>query len=169
MTVAYDANIRRAVLKALQTAAAGWTPAVTVKDSSVRLPFNPSVEDEAVVLRFNTVRRPACRASMIEGVVGFEIHCMTKRGDLRADGRLDRHLVLAALVEEAFRTDIQVYDAVGGNTNTYLGALQGIETTMHTRDKRNTIFGADVDYSVETPNVVQAVVVVTGLFQTSRS
>jgi hypothetical protein len=168
--VSYDhveANIRRYAFKTLQDAAALWTPTVKVKDSDVRNPFNPATEDEAVIFRFVTVRNPPERQNVYAGVVGFEVHCMTKRGDLRQDGRYDRHMVLAGNVRKAFRTDIQVYDAVDGNGSLFLGVLQGIRTTTNLRDKRNTIYGSEVDYSVETPNVLQAVVVVTALFQTN--
>lgn len=164
---AIEANIKRYAHKALADAAALWTPAVPVRDSDIRAPFNPSLEDEAIIFRFITVRRQNSRTDVWEGVVGFEAHCMTKRGDLRTDGKKDRHLVIAGLVQKVFRADISVYASVEGNTKLYLGALQGLQTGLHFRDKRNTIFGADVDYSVETPNTLQAVVSVTGLFCTS--
>lgn len=166
---AVEANIRRYLLKTLQTAAASWTPAVPVKDSDIRNPFNPSTEDEAAIFRFVTVRRPPERANVWSGIVGYEVHCMTKRGDLRQDQKTDRHMVIAGAVQAAFRGDITIYDAVGGNTNTMLGVLGGIRSELHLRDKRNTVFGADVDYSVETPNTLQAVVVMTALFQTNIS
>lgn len=165
---AIEANIKRYAHKRLADAAGTWVPPVPVKDADIRAPFDPNTEDEALIFRFVTVRRPASRANVWHGIVGFEIHCMTKRGDLRADKQKDRHLVLAGLVQDVFRTDITIYDAVGGNTNTVLGVLGGIDTSIHFRDKRNTIFGADVDYSVETPNSLQAVVAVTGLFCTKK-
>lgn len=161
-----EANISRYILDRLQSAAATWTPAVAVKTADVRMPFSPATEDEAVIFRFVTVRRPPERATVWSGIVGFEVHCMTKRGDLREDKKFDRHTILAGLVQKALRTDIQIYDAVGG-TKAFIGVLEGIRSDMHIRDKRNTTFGAEVDYSVETPNTLQAVVTVTGLFQTS--
>lgn len=165
--VGIEANMRRYALKAITDAAALWTPTVPVRDADVRAPFNPAEEDEALIFRWVTVRRPNSRVNTWSGLVGFEIHCMTKRGDLRQDKKTDRHIIMASNVETLYRADLQVYDAVNGNTNLLLGALQGLRTETHLRDKRNTVFGAAVDYSVETPNVMQAVVAVTGLFQTS--
>lgn len=165
--VGIEANIRRYLLKTLVVAGASWVPPVPVRDADVRAPFNPSIEDEAMVFRFVTVRRANSRANVWSGIVGFEVHCMTKRGDLRVDKKTDRHIIMASQVEDLYRADIQIFDALNGDTNRFLGALQGLRTETHLRDKRNTVFGAAVDYSVETPNVMQAVVAVTGLFQTS--
>lgn len=155
------ANIMRSVL--LKTQVLGTSLSVPVKNSNHRDPFDQD-EVECLQLRFSMARRHKRRKDSGLWVVGFEIHCWSKRAEDRADHKTDRHVVLAGAVEDTFQElDLPIVDAVGGNTNTVLGILEMDETTTHFRDKRNTVFGTSVDYSVETPTSLQAVVVCSGL------
>lgn len=164
-----EVNVIRAAHKKTADIAAAivqpnGTVGVAIMDSNVRDPFDQANVDEAIQFQFQTVRRPKMRTGQYMAVFGFEIHCWTKRGDLRQDKATDRHLMLAAEFDNAFQElDLPVYDYVGGNSTTLLGAMQVDSSTWHVRDKRNTIFGPDVDYSQETPTTLQAVVVVSGL------
>lgn len=160
-----EANILRYLEKAVQALGAAQSPAVPVKASDLRDPLKEATEDECLQFRFDSLRRPKQRTGDYMAVVGYEVHCWSKRGELRADKKTDRHVILAGLVDNYFQElDLPIYDAVGGNTNTFLGNLQTHESTWHSRDKRNTVFGSAVDYSLETPTTNQTVVVVSGLF-----
>lgn len=158
------ANIIRYLLKETTDFGAARTPVVPVKDSNIRDPLNAATENEALQFKFDMSRQPKRRQAAGTWIVGYEIHCWSKRAEDRADGLTDRHIVLASEVQEHFQElDLTIRDAVGGNTNTILGVLQTDDSTVHYRDKRNTIFGTSVDYSLETPTSLQAVVVVSGL------
>lgn len=91
----------------------------------------------------------------------FEFHCLSKRGDIRADGKADRATVLASLIEEEFlNKDLTVYDVVGGNLTEVVGVLQFRFGSSRVGDQRATIFGDSVDYSTETPKTEHWVVTV---------
>lgn len=164
-----EANIIRAVHNKVATVAAALvrpdgSVGVPIKDSNLRDPLVTASEDECLQFRWSSIRKPKMRTGQYMAVCGFEVHCWTKRGDLRQDKATDRHVVLACEIDNAFQElDLPVYDYVGGHRDTLLGSFQVDESDWHFRDKRNTIFGQDVDYSQETPTTLQAVVVVSGL------
>ncbi len=164
MSNAIAANIARALLYKVQQYGASLSPAVVVKDSNLRDPLKQAEEDECFQFKFNAAPIDQRRRGTLVVPCGFEIHAWSKRAEERNDKRTDRHMVLGSLIQDMFQDlDLPVYDAVGGNTNLFLGSLQTIDTTLHFKDKSNRIFGSSVDYSVELPQSMQAVVVVAAL------
>lgn len=158
------ANISRALLKKVQVIAAAMSPAVVVKDSNLRDPLVQATEDECLQFRFSLAKAPQRRRGQVELIVGYEVHAWSKRAEERNDKKTDRHMVIASRVQDILQDlDLEVYDYVGDAPHTLLGCLQTIDTTFHFRDKSNRIFGSSVDYSVELPQSMQAVVVVTAL------
>lgn len=164
MPSAVVANISRALLKAVQVYGAGLSPAVPVKDSNLRDPLKQAEEDECLQFKFSAGASPQRRRGTIVMGVGFEVHAWSKRGEERVDLKIDRHMVLGSLIQDYFSDlDLPVYDYVNGAPAALIGVLETIDTSLHFRDKSNRIFGSSVDYSLELPQSMQAVVVVSGL------
>ena len=158
------ANISRALLNKIQTYGASLTPVVLVKDSNLRDPLDQSVEDECIQFKFQLAKQGQRRTGTIEMIVGYEIHCWSKRAEERNDRKTDRHMVIASMVEDMIQDlDLEVKDYVGTTPAVTIGCLQTLGTTLHYRDKSNRIFGSSVDYSVELPQSMQAVVAVSAL------
>lgn len=158
-----EANIIRCLKARVATLAT--TLGTGMKSGDIRDPLKQSTEDDCLQFRFDALRKPIMRAGQYQAVIGYEVHCWSKRGDLRNDKKTDVHILLACQVDADLQElDLPIYDVVGGNGTTFLGNLQTHESTWHFRDKRNTVFGSDVDYSLETPTTNQTVVVVSGLF-----
>ena len=158
------ANITRALLDHLTTWAATLVPPVAVKNSDIRDPLKEATEDECFQFRFGLVRRQITPRGQGNYILGYEIHAWSKRAELRNDRATDRHTALASLAQEHFQElDLAVYDAVAGHRGTVIGCFQTLDTTLHFRDKRNTIFGTSVDYSIETPTTLQAAVEISGV------
>lgn len=158
------ANISRGLLKMVQTFGAGLSPAVLVKDSNLRDPMKLATEDECLQFKFSIAKQPQRRRGMISMVVGYEVHAWSKRAEERNDRKTDRHMVIASLIEDYIQDlDLEIKDYVGATPPATIGCLQTIDTTLHYRDKSNRIFGSSVDYSVELPTAMQAVVVVSAL------
>ena len=164
----FNTNIEANILRCLKDEVAQLCVTlgnVPFKTGDTRDPLKEEDEDECIQFRLDTIRRLKQRTGDYYSVVGYEIHCWSKRGDLRTDEKTDRHILLACAVDAHFHElDLPIYDVVGGNSKTFLGNLQANESTWHFRDKRNTVFGSAVDYSLETPTTNQTVVVVSGLF-----
>lgn len=164
----FNTNLEANVIRCLKADVAALCVAlgnVSFKSGDIRDPLKQAEEDECIQFRADAIRRPMSRTGDYRGVFGYEIHCWSKRGDLRNDDKTDRHILLACAVDAHFQElDLPIYDVVGGHSTTFLGNLQTHECDWHFRDKRNTVFGASVDYSLETPTTNQTVVVVSGLF-----
>lgn len=164
----FNTNIEANILRCLKINVAALCVSlgnVPFKSGDIRDPLKQDTEEECIQFRFDAIRRPMSRTGDYVAVVGYELHCWSKRGDLRRDKATDRHILLACAVDGHFQElDLPIYDEVGGNSTTFLGNLQTHQCTWHFRDKRNTVFGSAVDYSLETPTTNQAVVVVSGLF-----
>lgn len=158
------ANIHRALLDKIQRWAASQTPAIAVKDSNLRDPMLQASEDECLQFKFNVGKQGQRRTGTIVMACGYEVHAWSKRAEERSDKKTDRHMVIGSLVEDMLQDlDLEVKDYVGNAPATTIGCLQTIDTTLHFRDKSNRIFGSSVDYSVELPSSMQAVVVVSAL------
>ena len=165
MSTANVANISRALLKKVQDLGAAMTPPVVVKDSNLRDPLVQDSEDECIQFKFSMAKAPQRRRGQTEIVVGYEVHCWSKRAEERNDKKTDRHMVIASLIEDVLQDlDLEIRDYVSGNTaKPIVGTLNTLTTSLHYRDKSNRIFGSSVDYSVELPQSMQAVLVVTAL------
>lgn len=158
------ANISRALLKKVQDLGAAMSPPVVVKDSNLRDPLEQATEDECIQFKFQLGKSPQHRKGQIEMYVGYEVHCWSKRAEERNDKKTDRHMVIASLVEDALQElDLEVKDYAASSSHPIIGCLQTLSTTLHYRDKSNRIFGSSVDYSVELPQSMQAVVAVSAL------
>ena len=156
-------NIARALLKKVQELGAAMTPPVVVKDSNLRDPLDQATEDECIQFKFQIAKQPQRRQGTIVMVVGYEVHCWSKRGEERNDQATDRQMVIASLIEDSLQDlDLLVTDQVAPGHAT-IGCLQTLSTSLHYRDKSNRIFGSSVDYSVELPQSMQAVVAVSAL------
>ena len=164
MASAIAANISRALLKRVQVFGAAQTPAVVVKDSNLRDPLDQATELECLQFKFNAAKQGQRRRGTIVMAVGYEVHAWSKRAEERTDQKTDRHMVIGSLVEDMIQDlDLEVKDYVDGAPAATIGVLQTIDTSLHFRDKSNRIFGSSVDYSVEAPTSMQAVVVVSAL------
>jgi len=155
------ASIRH-VRKALQD----WGEAndVSVGFRNLRDPLDLELEDEKVLMRVMAQRSPIRRKGQSRHLFVFEFHCISKRGDLRSDGRTDRAEVLGSMLEQEFmEKDIAVYDvtALQGGAGVPLGSLQFLSSSWRNGDQRGTIYGDSVDYTLETPKVEHWVVQMT--------
>jgi hypothetical protein len=157
-----EANVYRALDMDLQD----WAKSLTVPfiDAAIRDPFVLKDEDEAVSLTLQTVRKPPTRRTVYQGVFGFNIICLSKRGDMRDDGLKDRHLILASLADNRYRQiELPIFDRVGGHATTYIATLEAVEATINIVDKRLMVFGGKTDRTDDTPPTVQAVVSVSAV------
>lgn len=158
-----EVSIIRSLKKEVVTLAASL--GTVMKDSALRDPLKQADENDCMQFRFDSIRKPKMRTGQYMAIVGYEIHCWSKRGDLREDKKTDYEQILASEVDDHFQElDLNVFNVAGGDTTALLGVLQTDDSTWHFRDKRNTVFGSAVDYSLEQPTTNQAVVVVSGLF-----
>ena len=139
----------------------GTAQGVTTALKMVRDPLDLA-EDEQVMLRYAAGRGKESRGGQGRLALTVEFHCMSKRGDLRDDGQVDRATVLASMIEAEFlQKDIDVYDIVNGNADTKIGSLQFLSSTWRNGDQRGTIYADGVDYSLETPKTEHWVVTMT--------
>ena len=160
-------NVRRKVLDTLQTWGAAQDPAIRVQERSVRGPLRDD-EDEVVILRHSAMKRRKTRAGQYRGVFVFEFHVVSKRGDLRSDRKTDRPSVIAALLEREFQEkDISIFNWVEGQPAAPLGTLQFDDASWRNGDQRATIFGASVDYTMETPKVEHIVLTYIAFLNTA--
>ncbi len=138
----------------------GDTNSVPVGFRSLRSPLLLSEDEvEKVIMRVAAQRTFTTRAGQERHLFQIEFHCLSMRGDLRADGKADQALILASQIETEFRTkDIDIFDVVGASPSTSLGSLQFLEARWRNGDQRGTIIQDSVDYTLETPKVEHWVV-----------
>lgn len=130
----------------------------------VRDPITLETEDEKVILRVAAARGQEQRRGQQRRMIAFEFHCMSKRGDLRDDGRMDRAEVLGSMIEQEFlHKDIDIYDvaALEGGASVKIGSLQFLESRWRNGDTRGTIYQDGVDYTLEQPKTEHWVVSMT--------
>ena len=155
-------NAIRYTRKALQDW--GTAEGVPVGFKAVRDPITLETEDEKVTLRVSANRSAEQRNGQRRTLIVFEFHCLSKRGDLRDDGRMDRAEVLGSMIEQEFlHKDIDIYDvaALDGGAGVKIGSLQFLECRWRNGDTRGTIYQDGVDYTLEQPKTEHWVVSMT--------
>lgn len=132
----------------------GTAQGVEVGFKALRDPLTLADDDEKVILRVAANRSVETRNGQKRTLLVFEFHCMSKRGELRDDGRFDRAEVLGSMIEEEFlHKDIDIYDvaALNGGAGVKIGSLQFLESRWRNGASRGTIYQDGVDYTLEQP------------------
>jgi len=118
-----EAHVVSSVLKALRDGVAGVLPNIKVQEGGSLEPADIGVEEALAYFPLSIDPGPTRRGAW-KGAFTFQVTCLSKTAEARADKDARRPWRLASIVRKILDKDVDVRDwALGGGSTTSLGTI----------------------------------------------